>query len=954
MALSNPPVNSNVNENWLFEFTADNDTCLEFHPEDGSGDNNGSYINLGNTFADISPIVNFTVEFWMKSDDVTSVDFPLVVKGGPDDDEVDNDSFVVKQVNNDIFLQYEYGSGSNVTITTNTFALSADTWTHVAVVRSAATDDIKVYINGALAETESASAIENDPTGATSSDVLFHIGANFAKTKFYDGELAHVRVWNVAREATDIAYYYQRIVDSSATGLIGYWKLDEGSGTTAYDSSTNNNNGTLATGDSDGVTNFPTWTVGGFDKYIHAFGISFKDTTVSSEFYHGSVLNKNITIRDSIDITNGTSNTGNISVTSANFDIHGTDFYKLLFNGTNNYHNKEIRVYAQFEGEDTLSSCQQIFSGRIVDMKLNQDQNITMQINSHRPWDKIEFPQTKHSTLSIYEPTVYGAYNYGTETVAPYGGLYPIPIINISQGSSTEDNVSGSSVSGEGSIDVIMPKSYSSGGNNYAHIHLDDYFLRVTEAYNSNVEAEATISDGGVNVLKTPMDYVANGYIIPKEGDNQFGVTMMTNAENAFSRASDGDYDLTNFAQATMDDAGDLAFIQFKSFNKLLDNSKSYIVKFRVKADPVGSHSGTMPYALEIFKNGSTITGNRVLNDTGQQLATTGDYGTEITKDITNSDAPTEFNSKWTASASGGGQSWSSHILKVWGVKVLAVIDLYNDERDLNTLQSMKYLYSGGDGLTASWDSGAIAHGHDAHRDLLQRFAGISSTDPDNWSSLNTDRAIDNWKVRYWQLEPTNLKQALDKIAYEFGFVAKFTPTGTLKYIHVKKSSELSATLNLTSQDIDKVNLSTTGLGNVITKMEISNQLHPAESSRYYSSSTLTNTASRAKYNLGDKEGIQTINLNMNVGTIPTSANADCNADFYSYYNNIIGDMKILVSCDVVNPMKGCQLETGDIITFTDMPVEMFGTDFSTSKYYMVIETKRSPGKVSITAREVG
>ena len=92
----------------------------------------------------------------------------------------------------------------------------------------------------------------------------------------------------------------------------------------------------------------------------------------------------------------------------------------------------------------------------------------------------------------------------------------------------------------------------------------------------------------------------------------------------------------------------------------------------------------------------------------------------------------------------------------------------------------------------------------------------------------------------------------------------------------------------------------------------------------------------------------------MNVGTIPTSANADCNADFYSYYNNIIGDMKILVSCDVVNPMKGCQLETGDIITFTDMPVEMFGTDFSTSKYYMVIETKRSPGKVSITAREVG
>jgi hypothetical protein len=70
--------------------------------------------------------------------------------------------------------------------------------------------------------------------------------------------------------------------------------------------------------------------------------------------------------------------------------------------------------------------------------------------------------------------------------------------------------------------------------------------------------------------------------------------------------------------------------------------------------------------------------------------------------------------------------------------------------------------------------------------------------------------------------------------------------------------------------------------------------------------------------------------------------------------NNIIGDMKILVNCQVVNPAKGYQLETGDIVTFTDMPVEMFGTDFSITKYFMIIETQRSPGKVSITAREVG
>jgi hypothetical protein len=136
--------------------------------------------------------------------------------------------------------------------------------------------------------------------------------------------------------------------------------------------------------------------------------------------------------------------------------------------------------------------------------------------------------------------------------------------------------------------------------------------------------------------------------------------------------------------------------------------------------------------------------------------------------------------------------------------------------------------------------------------------------------------------------------------------------------------------------------------------MDISNKVNAAESSRYYAVTRATDASLITKYNLGDKEGIAAVNLDMNVGTIPTTADADCNADWYSYMNNIIGDMKILVNCQVVNPAKGYQLETGDIVTFTDMPVEMFGTDFSTSTKFMIIETKRSPGKVSITAREVG
>ena len=930
MALSNPPVNANVDENWLFDFTADNNNCLDF---DGSNDT----INFGNILS--TPFVNFTIEFWCKADAIGG-GVVIQLSSGSGEDEDENVSFNVNlQSGGEFQLFYEYGSGSNESNTTSSFDLSADTWTHVAVVRDDSSGEAYFYKNGVLIETESAS---NDPTGGTSSDANMTIGNNFANNNGYNGELAHVRVWNTARTADEISHYYNRLVDSDDSGLVGYWKLDEGSSASAYDLSSNSNTGTISGA---------TWSIGGFDQFIHAFGLSFRDTAVSSNFYHGSVLNKNITIRDSIDIVNGTSSTGNISITSANFDVHGTDVYKLLFNGTNNYHNKEVRVYAQFEGEDTLSSCQQIFSGRIVDMQLNQDQNITMQINAHRPWDKIDFPQVKHEKYNIYEPVVYGSYTYsdatsGATNDAAYGGVFPVPVLY------TDRNM----------ITTLMPKSYSGGSHSYLHHYIGfDHFCSLKLEGSGIVDITST--QNGVNILETPITHRATGWIRTNQSSFDFSgsVTYLTNPENATDyNLNTGAADTSTFATATITTDGDLRYLTVQTPNKQF--AVTIITAVYIKHS-VTSTTDNQQYNIDFFGNQYDSTADDLLSSPiTRQLATNisthlFSFNTTPANAIASENAllcPDELLIKWAHEHAPTAYDHEDHTLKVYDIQMRYENRFnYNDD-DAKRLADLKHFYCGGAGLTASWDSGAISHGHDAHRDLLQRFGGISSTDPDNWSSLNTDRAIDNWKVRYWQLEPTSLKQALDKLAYEFGFVAKFTPTGTLKYIHVKKSSELSATLNLTKNDISNVIIGTSGLSDIITKMEISNKLHAAESGRYYKTTTSQNSTARAKYNLGDKEGIATINLDYNVGTIPTSADSDCNADWYSYYENIVGDMKILVSCDVVNPMKGCQLETGDIITFTDMPVEMFGTDFSTSKYYMIIETKRSMGKVSIKAREVG
>ena len=931
MALSNAPTSPNVNENWLFQFTADNQTCLEFHPESGSGDNNGSYIDIGNALADISPIVNFTIEFWLKSDDVTSVDFPIISKTGNTEDNDDNDSFIVKLSNNDIFIQYEYATNSNISRTTSDFSIPANTWTHVAVVRSAATDDLKVYINGALAEIEADSDTDEDPTGADSSDQRLYIGANFAKTKFYDGELAHVRVWSVARDANQIDRYYLRTVDNTATGLVGYWKLDEGTGTTAYDSSTNSNNGTLKTNHSDGTTNIPTWQIGGFDKHIHSFGLAFAHTVADSNKYYGSVLNKNITLRESLDLANGTASTGNISVTSANFTFEGVDFYKHLFNhGERNYHNKEVRVFAQFNNNSSLSSCQRIFTGRLVEVTLNQDKTVTMQINTHRPWDGITFPQDQAALTSIYVPTVYGDFTsnqsfYNTPAFCSEE-LFPVPVM----------------LSNRDEIQTLMPRSYAD--NSYSHINIwmgEKIFLPF--ATSSGIYADTTTTIENQNVLRNKTSRLASGYVRGQ------GITDPDGSGTFFSNqhfAHDGQS--TTFATAAFTNGGNNLIIGLATPPKIFATQSVRILKITHKS------SVDSTFTLYAFPSPYSVNLSTTVNFTADTEITTTFDISGMGGGVVDSGLPISLVYQETGSVGG--------TVSINDIQFHLHLTLYSgdddyDDREASNLDNRKYFYSGGAGLTALWDDGAIEHGHDAHRDLLQRVAGTSSADPTNWSGFNADRFQTLWKTRFWQLEPTDLKETLDTIAYEFGFNWKIDASGALKYINVVQTGEYNtlrnagSILNLTGNDINKVNISTTGLDNVVSKMIINNKLSPAEN-KYFTTTTITNDTSRAKYNHGDKEGIKEVNLDYNIGT--PAANSDPNNNFYAYQNNLIGDMKIIVECEVVNPAKGCQLETGDVVTFTDMPVEMFGTDFSPSTYFMIVELKRSLGTVSITAREVG
>ena len=53
-----------------------------------------------------------------------------------------------------------------------------------------------------------------------------------------------IRIWNIARTSGQIAANYNKSF-GPAPGLVGYWKFDEGSGSTAVDSSGFSNHGDL-------------------------------------------------------------------------------------------------------------------------------------------------------------------------------------------------------------------------------------------------------------------------------------------------------------------------------------------------------------------------------------------------------------------------------------------------------------------------------------------------------------------------------------------------------------------------------------------------------------------------------------------------------------------------------------------------------------------------------------
>lgn len=109
--------------------------------------------------------------------------------------------------------------------------LSNKTWYHVTGIYNGS--NLKIYINGELKDTYDTSITPGTFT-PTKTMVGWH-----CSDRYWNGKIDQVRIYNYARTPAQIAWDYNR------GKPIGWWKFDEGEGTTAHDTSGNENNGTL-------------------------------------------------------------------------------------------------------------------------------------------------------------------------------------------------------------------------------------------------------------------------------------------------------------------------------------------------------------------------------------------------------------------------------------------------------------------------------------------------------------------------------------------------------------------------------------------------------------------------------------------------------------------------------------------------------------------------------------
>tara|TARA_R110002012_G_scaffold223725_2_gene395693 strand:- start:917 stop:1753 length:837 start_codon:yes stop_codon:yes gene_type:complete len=176
-----------------------------------------------------------TISFWAKRN--TGTNFNGMVWGG-----VAQSNYYVIYLNTSNRLQYRVGSGAETFTDSDIIsAISSNDWFHCALVRNNSGADVLCYINGELKQTKT------NIVGSGDNTILQKIGGRSLDDFEIEGNLDEMAVWPTALNESDIISIYNEGTpnDISSLSPLSWYRFEEGSGTTATDSGTAGNTGTI-------------------------------------------------------------------------------------------------------------------------------------------------------------------------------------------------------------------------------------------------------------------------------------------------------------------------------------------------------------------------------------------------------------------------------------------------------------------------------------------------------------------------------------------------------------------------------------------------------------------------------------------------------------------------------------------------------------------------------------
>ncbi len=206
-------------------------TCLNF-------DGTHEYVDCGNDPSLNITGTDITIEAWIYPTNFKSNYWDNTVAGKDYWDIGSATGYVLRYGSSGSVPSFVFGTGTTWIDVIANNVLTLSTWQHVAAVYNGIT--VKLYVNGEIV------ASENQTDPIASSIANFYIGESPGDPGNRNpvGKIDEVRLWNIARDSTQIRENMYLQLAGTETGLVSYWQFNEGTGTTTADVKSGND-GTL-------------------------------------------------------------------------------------------------------------------------------------------------------------------------------------------------------------------------------------------------------------------------------------------------------------------------------------------------------------------------------------------------------------------------------------------------------------------------------------------------------------------------------------------------------------------------------------------------------------------------------------------------------------------------------------------------------------------------------------